>query len=71
MHPEEDAPTSLLKAMTQQQLGWTSPDVCSLCATGFRSEGKIPGPKALRKSQSSPLQEEVLPEHGYRPRKSI
>lgn len=31
MHPEEDAPTPLLKAVTQQQLGWTSPDVCSLC----------------------------------------
>lgn len=48
MHPEEDAPTPLLKAMTQQQLGWTSPDVCSLCATGFRFEGRFPGLRALK-----------------------
>lgn len=55
MHPEEDAPTPLLKAMTQQQLGWTSPDVCSLCATGFQLEGRFPGPKSLEGNHRAPL----------------
>lgn len=54
MHPEEDAPTPPLKTMTQQRFGWTSPDVCSLCATGFQFEGRFPGPKALKEITEFP-----------------